>query len=66
MYDKRTKIHRNILDEMKQMYPGKLTNTIIRRATVVNESCLEQSNLKDYVPEARVTKDYQDLIEELN
>ena len=50
---------------MKQMYPGKLTDTTIRRATVVNESCLEQSNLRDYTPKARVTKDYQDLIEEL-
>ncbi len=65
MYDKRTKIHVDIVDELSKMYPFKLARNIIRRGTIVNESVLHQSNLREFSPKSEVTNDYDRLTKEL-
>lgn len=68
-YNGRTTINREIRESLqiiaKEKFNSKLFNTTIRTSTKVKEAQIRRMSLYDYAPKAAVTKDYEDLIDEL-
>ena len=65
MYDQRTNVHKWVLDETRECYGELVAETIIPRATVVNESVLVRKTLNAYKPNTPVSNRYKELVDEL-
>lgn len=65
MHDTRTKIHKNIVRQLFDMYGSIMQMTGIPRATIVNESVLNHQPMCLYDEESKVSKSYKELTEEL-
>lgn len=65
MHDMRNKIHRMILDEMRQGLKSVLLDTVIQVDTKLRESPAFGKPITSYAPRSRASRQYRELAEEL-
>lgn len=64
-YDSRTRISKIALDEVKELFPGKVFETIIRINTALKEAPGNNKTIYEYAPLSRGAFDYYRLTEEV-
>lgn len=64
-YDKRLSLHRQALETMEKIFPGKVFETKIRTNIQLAESPSQQTNIFDYDPKSNGAKDYASLAQEI-
>jgi chromosome partitioning protein len=66
MFDKRNRVHRSVLDQLKGAFPGAVLETTIEIDTKLRESQVFGQPITSYAPKSRAAGQYRALAEELS
>ncbi len=66
MFDRRNRVHRNVLEQLKGAFPGAVLETAIEIDTKLRESQVFGQPITSYAPKSRAAAQYRALAEELS
>src|SRR5579859_1658337 len=66
MFDRRNRVHRTVLEQLKGAFPGAVLETAIEVDTKLRESQVFGKPITDYAPKSRAAGQYRALAEELS
>ncbi len=66
MFDRRNRVHRTVLDQLKAAFPGAVLETTIEIDTKLRESQVFGQPITSYAPKSRAAAQYRALAEELS
>lgn len=64
LFDRRTSLARDILEELRRFFRGAMLETVIRQSIHLREAASHGQPITDYAPSSRGCRDYADLTEE--
>lgn len=65
LFDSRKKLNREVVNKLKEHFPGKLFNTLIRTNVSLAEAPSHGQDIFTYKPDSHGAADYQELVKEI-